>query len=727
MKEMTESLVTGLEEYLKESSGIIQVLAQQEGIIGIAEKQDNPGAVRLMQGVVKNIPGLWAVFVVDGSGKILQGATSDGKYLAGVDIADKEFFGAAKNANTDDVYIDSKVFLLDMTPDMLFAISKRISGKDGQALGWIMLVPNWSFVTSLKLDSLRIGKEGYGFMYDADGRTIAHAVNKKLLFNNVKESDRFQTIMKTGQGTVAYTFQDRQKIMVYQTMPVTGWVVALSAYESDLAETALEQQHILIPGGIGVIIIIVGVLLVLIRKYVIRPIGRILDYTGKVAGGDLHAQLEGTFKYEFLAFTEKVQLMVAELKKKIGFSDGVLKGMNIPCTIIDQDAKIVWVNEEVCKLFGVRGKPADWVGKTPGEFYYNDASHTTVAEKTLRTEEAVELELTFPLPSGGHAIIKANSVPYYDMDKVLLGSVTYMIDLTEIRNQQRQIEDQNTKLARTATDAEEIAQHLSSSAGELFEQIEKASNGAGLQRDRMSETSAAMNEMTSTVLEVARNASDAADVTTKARNEAEHGAANLEDLIRAIGEVQKQALSLKESMNKLGEQAQGIGNVMDVITDIADQTNLLALNAAIEAARAGEAGRGFAVVADEVRKLAEKTMTATKEVGSAITNIQQVTDLNMQYTDNAVKKIAESTEFAGKSGEVLGSIVTLMESAASQVSGIATAAEEQSATSEEINQSVESVNQLSQDASNVMEKSLQSVQEVAEMATKLSKLIEQMS
>ena len=146
----------------------------------------------------------------------------------------------------------------------------------------------------------------------------------------------------------------------------------------------------------------------------------------------------------------------------------------------------------------------------------------------------------------------------------------------------------------------------------------------------MTETATAMNQMNVSVLEVARNASDAADVTTNAREQAEEGSRNLNALIKMIGEVHQHALGLKDSMQDLGNQAQGIGNILNVISDIADQTNLLALNAAIEAARAGEAGRGFAVVADEVRKLAEKTMDATREVGSAVSSIQSVTDLNIQ-------------------------------------------------------------------------------------------------
>ena len=113
--------------------------------------------------------------------------------------------------------------------------------------------------------------------------------------------------------------------------------------------------------------------------------------------------------------------------------------------------------------------------------------------------------------------------------------------------------------------------------------------------------------------------------------------------------------------HELGKQAQGIGQILNVISDIADQTNLLALNAAIEAARAGEAGRGFAVVADEVRKLAEKTMTATGEVGEAIRNIQVGTQKNMSNVEQSVQAVVSATALADKSGNALVDIVNLVE------------------------------------------------------------------
>ncbi|WP_319760475.1 methyl-accepting chemotaxis protein [Maridesulfovibrio sp.] len=279
---------------------------------------------------------------------------------------------------------------------------------------------------------------------------------------------------------------------------------------------------------------------------------------------------------------------------------------------------------------------------------------------------------------------------------------------------------------QAARDLEEVVSIVTSASEQLAAQIEQSTTSTKDQYDQISEAATAMEEMNATVLEVAQNASRSAETADMTKEKAQTGSNIVSQVLSSMEDVQNVAEKLKEDVTALGKDAEGIGQVMEVISDIADQTNLLALNAAIEAARAGEAGRGFAVVADEVRKLAEKTMTATQEVGTAINNIQKGTRDNIDHVETAVEKINETTELSGQSGEALSAIVSFVDETSEQVQSIATASEEQSATSEEINRSLGQVAKLSSETTQAMQESAKAVDEMAKQAQVLQNLINQM-
>ncbi|MDR3641451.1 MAG: methyl-accepting chemotaxis protein [Humidesulfovibrio sp.] len=281
-------------------------------------------------------------------------------------------------------------------------------------------------------------------------------------------------------------------------------------------------------------------------------------------------------------------------------------------------------------------------------------------------------------------------------------------------------------MMEAASQLEKVVEVISSASEELSAQVEQSSRGTEVESQRIAETATAMEEMNATVLEVAKSASQAADSSGTARVKALEGAKIVGQVVAGIDSVQTVSNTMKQDMGELGKQAEGIGQIMNVISDIADQTNLLALNAAIEAARAGDAGRGFAVVADEVRKLAEKTMTATKEVGDAIRGIQDGTKKNLENVGHAVHSIEHATHLANQSGEALQEIVRLVEVATDQVRSIATASEEQSSASEEINRSIEDVSRIASETASAMNQSAQAIAEMAHQTQSLRTLIERM-
>ena len=281
-------------------------------------------------------------------------------------------------------------------------------------------------------------------------------------------------------------------------------------------------------------------------------------------------------------------------------------------------------------------------------------------------------------------------------------------------------------ILHTVDQVDELVARLFTATNKLSSQIEGSSAIAIQQSEQVASSASAMEEMNVTVLEVAKNAGVASEGSEKARSTAIEGAEIVRNSITAITAVQKDTEELHHEMDELGKQAEAIGHVMTVISDIADQTNLLALNAAIEAARAGDAGRGFAVVADEVRKLAEKTMEATKEVGNAITGVQQGTERSAKAVSHTVNNLEQATKLVNQSGESLQNIVEESVQVADQVRNIATAAEQQSATSEEISRAFATINQNADEAATNMEQSAQAVLELSKQAHELNALMDEL-
>ena len=287
----------------------------------------------------------------------------------------------------------------------------------------------------------------------------------------------------------------------------------------------------------------------------------------------------------------------------------------------------------------------------------------------------------------------------------------------------REAQSKTEAMLVAADKLETVGSVVSSASTQLSAQIEQSDRGAAESAQRLSEAATAMNEMNATVQEVAKNAGSASTASAETKQKAEAGAQVVEKAVHSIEQVHQMSLELKDDMAQLNEHAQDITRIMNVISDIADQTNLLALNAAIEAARAGEAGRGFAVVADEVRKLAEKTMASTNDVGNAIKAIQESTAKSMTGVEQSVARIGEATELASQSGAALQEIVATVEATADQVNAIATASEEQSAASEEINQSIVQVNDMSRQTAEAMAEAAKAVSDLAAQAQSLTTLI----
>jgi len=245
------------------------------------------------------------------------------------------------------------------------------------------------------------------------------------------------------------------------------------------------------------------------------------------------------------------------------------------------------------------------------------------------------------------------------------------------------------------------------------------------QKERVQQVATAMQEMSTTVNEIAQNTSHAAITTKQCEENATHGLSVVEKGIQTTTHLSDQVQQTAKVLKELEHVAQGIGGVIEVIRSIADQTNLLALNAAIEAARAGEQGRGFAVVADEVRSLASKTQSSTDEIQTMIETLQNTVKTAVTSMDNCENMAQINTDHSSTMTESLQNILQSVEELSNQVIQIATASEEQGAVADEINTNISQVNSLSDDTVKQTQESQNNIDKLVYQITKLKTIASQ--
>jgi len=314
------------------------------------------------------------------------------------------------------------------------------------------------------------------------------------------------------------------------------------------------------------------------------------------------------------------------------------------------------------------------------------------------------------------------------VEKIASGDLTQHARITrrdELGVLQQGIARMGTTLRELISGIRDGVTQIASAAEELSAVTEQTSAGANSQKVETDQVATAMHEMAATVQEVARNAEQASHAATGADDEARAGDRVVGE---AIGQIERLAEDMHrstEAMNLLQQESQKIGSVMDVIKSVAEQTNLLALNAAIEAARAGEAGRGFAVVADEVRGLAQRTQKSTEEIEALIASLQDGTQQVANAMQGSRTLTDSSVELARKAGASLENITSTVSSIQSMNQQIAAAAEQQSAVAEEISRSILNVRDVSEQTAAASDETASASVELARLGGQLQTLVSQ--
>ncbi|WPN57616.1 methyl-accepting chemotaxis protein [Pseudomonas sp. P9_31] len=312
------------------------------------------------------------------------------------------------------------------------------------------------------------------------------------------------------------------------------------------------------------------------------------------------------------------------------------------------------------------------------------------------------------------------------VERVASGDLSHNLEVTrrdELGQLQSTLQRMVVRLRELIGGISDGVTQIASAAEELSAVTEQTSAGVNSQKVETDQVATAMHEMTATVQEVARNAEEASEAAVAADQQAREGDKVVGE---AIAQIERLALEVGNStaaMADLKRESDKIGSVLDVIKSVAQQTNLLALNAAIEAARAGEAGRGFAVVADEVRSLAQRTQKSTEEIEELIVGLQTGTQQVATIMDNSRTLTDSSVELTRRAGGSLESITRTVSAIQAMNQQIAAAAEQQSSVAEEINRSVLNVRDVSEQTSAASEETAASSVELARLGTHLQMLV----
>ena len=463
---------------------------------------------------------------------------------------------------------------------------------------------------------------------------------------------------------------------------------------------------------VAAVILFLLVLAVLLGIALSRPVNRIFHYVQEVESGNGHARLDVQGNDDMGALAASLRNMVKKLADQAHWYRSILDAL--PLSVAVSDEKMHWT---FCNTLALKDGTKT-VGEVGAET--QDSRHTP--RWGIEHLRKGDKKIVSRLPN--NTVVQISLDFLHDAAGNAIGHVEVAEDITE-RVHLEEVEVENRKIREsTVQRLGDVVDALQASAKTLNTAIATVRDRADDAARRMGETSTAMDKMNSTVLEVAQNAESAAEAATAVQGNAQDSTGIVQRTVESMREVQQQSSGLKEDMGSLDKQAKDIGAVLTLIRDVADQTNLLALNAAIEAARAGEAGRGFAVVADEVRKLAEKTMSATQEVETAIAAIQEGTGKSSATVDRTVSSIDDVGLLAQESGQALERISGLAGDSCARASAIAAAATEQSAASEEISQHIAEVTALSTDIATAMDQAAELVSGLVDQIAAVTSILD---
>lgn len=617
----------------------------------------------------------------------------------------------------------------EMAKDMLFKDAEFISNilADNMALGLQTLIIDNGAALDQSLESIKSGTTGAiqdrsindVIIYDGDLNFVKSLSNNKPSTQPVK------------QDKLTLEEQDNELIsflpMKDQSNSVVGYLQVNFSKSFFLNKTAESQRTFLLTAFV-ILILSLG-----IGYYVVNIlVGKIKSATvaaEKLSVGNLDIKLDTNSKDEIglmLGAMDKMIKTIKELVKDVEtLSNAAVQGkLNVRADVTKHQGEFYQIvsgfNSTLDSVVNPLNVAANYIeriakGDIPKPITENYNGDFNEIKNNLNLCIVTMNNLTGELN-------KLN-------EGVKHGKIDIRIDDTKFANVFKEIASGINLTVSTLTEPvyklSEAINATATAANEISSSTEKMASGTNEQTAYINEVTAAMEEMTRTIFSTTKNTSFAAESSKHSAEKAKEGGKIVNDVINGMNKISEVVEQSANRIYILGENSDKIGEIIQVINDIADQTNLLALNAAIEAARAGEQGRGFAVVADEVRKLAERTTKATKEIAGMIKQIQIDTAQAVESMKIGTQNVENGKILVRNAGDVLREIIESSEKVTDVIVQVAASSEEQSATSEQIAKSIETINNVIRDSANGVYQIAQAAEDLNRLADNLQKLIDQ--
>lgn len=577
------------------------------------------------------------------------------------------------------------------------------------------------------VNSLRYNGTDYFWINDLEPKMIMHPIKPQLDGKNLSKNkdpngvflfNEFVRVAQTkGAGFVDYMWEKpgstepQPKVSYVLLLKEWGWIIGSGIYVDDVLVEVGEINNSIILGLLVALAIAFGIGYSM-SKLLTKPISNLQLAAKRVATGDVDFNLEITSRDEFGDLQKSFWEMICNIKEKAGVADKIALGdMNVEIKLHSEKdvlsksmQKLKDTLKDLVDELNLLTQAAREGKLTARGNYqkYEGGFREIVAGMNATLDEVLipinEGSLVLAKMAGGDLSVRMEGV-YKGDHKIMLNSINQLGEsLSSVLNEVRQ-----------------AVQATASASSQISSSTEEMAAGSQEQSSQTAEVASAVEEMTHTIYETTKNTSLAAETAKYAGSKATEGGKVVDETIKGMVRIADVVNRSAQTVETLGSSSNQIGEIIQVIEDIADQTNLLALNAAIEAARAGEQGRGFAVVADEVRKLAERTTKATKEIATMIKQIQKDTSEAVGSMKLGKTEVEKGKTLAEKAGVSLNEIIEGADKVLDIITQVAAASEEQTSAAEEISKSIDGINSVTRE-------SAAGIHEIAKATEDLSRL-----